>query len=117
MVSRGGIRPYRLRHLLVLLAQWSRLKGVVASWVPAGTSWRVLLAMFLLGALAGAGLTMMAHPHAWCERTPCSSTLHRLPHQLLVASCCRTVRRVGHRARACRPAATGTTCGKGQMLR
>jgi hypothetical protein len=55
--------------LVVLLAQWSRLKETVASWVPAGTSWRMLLVMFLLGTLVGAGLTMMAHPHAWCEQT------------------------------------------------
>lgn len=50
-----------------MLAQWSRLKETVASWVPSGASWQLLLAVFLLGLLAGAGLTMLAHPHAWCS--------------------------------------------------
>ncbi len=47
--------------------QWSRVKAGFARWLPAGDLPRLpLLLVFLLGAALGVGLTMLAHPHAWC---------------------------------------------------
>ncbi len=50
-------------------AQWARLGALLTGWLPVGgLPWGLVLLVFLLGAGTGAGLTMLAHPHAWCAR-------------------------------------------------
>lgn len=123
--SRGPVEGHACivnGFLVVLLAQWARLKGVVASWVPAGTSWRVLLAMFLLGALAGAGLTMMAHPHAWCRHHARHFAWNPSPAarpQLLCTLPGRsaTVRKIAVLLQQARCAAKDKRCGDGRQRR